>query len=169
MIIILLINSIRARAFSSGRWLVQIARRPVMIALFSMKFIAPPSRKTGAHRRWRPYGLPVCDAAHAPHPPGVDSGLAGKSANPTCQRPGMTLKEKLMTQYNQMAPCRLSWRHRRALWNDSGLHALVSSRRGGCPCPIRFKFRSSEIAMCSGDGNRCCNEPPHRGASHPWV
>src|ERR1700730_14617977 len=41
-------------------------------------------------------GLPVCDAAHAPHPPGVmDSGRAGKSANPTYQLPGMTPKGKL--------------------------------------------------------------------------
>jgi hypothetical protein len=41
-------------------------------------------------------GLPVCDAAHAPHPPGVVvSGLAGELANPTCQRPGMTPKGKL--------------------------------------------------------------------------
>src|ERR1700730_726563 len=30
-----------------------------------------------------------CDTAHPPHPLGVmDSGLAGKSAKPTCQRPG---------------------------------------------------------------------------------
>jgi hypothetical protein len=26
-------------------------------------------------------------------------------------------------------------------------------------CPIRFNIRWSDIAMCSGDGNKCCNGP----------